>query len=81
MTWFRASTKGLPHTSLGAGGVGGGLASPALKNQFPEILLPSARHLKEGRGRTIFELPKLENCMSRLCPSPLGSTPPPTQIG
>ena len=24
---------------------------------------------------SIFELPRLENCMSRLCPSPLGSPP------
>ena len=42
-----------------------------------EILLPSARHLEEGRGTTILELPRLENCRSRLCPSLLG-TPPPT---
>ena len=26
---------------------------------------------------TIFELPRLENCISRWCPSPLGSPPPP----
>ena len=26
---------------------------------------------------SIFELPRLENCMSRLCPRPLGSPPPP----
>ena len=26
---------------------------------------------------SIFELPKLENCMSKLCPRPLGATPPP----
>ena len=42
-----------------------------------KILLPSARHLEEGRGRTIFELRRLENCISTLCPSPLGSPPPP----
>ena len=35
---------------------------------------------------SIFELPRLENCMSRLCPRPLGSPPSPpptpnTQIG
>ena len=30
---------------------------------------------------TVFELPRLENCISRLCPSPLGSPTPPTQIG
>ena len=42
-----------------------------------KILLPSARHLKEGRGTTIFELPRLENCISGLCPGPLGSPPHP----
>ena len=47
-----------------------------------QILLPSARHLEEGRGTTILELLKRENCKSRLCPRPLGSHPPPnTQIG
>ena len=31
---------------------------------------------------SIFELPRLENCISRLCPSPLGTPPPKnTQIG
>ena len=31
---------------------------------------------------SIFELPRLVNCISRLCPKPLGSPPPPhTQIG
>ena len=31
---------------------------------------------------SIFELPRLENCMSRLCAlDPLGAPPPPTQIG
>ena len=32
---------------------------------------------------SIFELPRLENCISRLCPGPLGSPPSPqnTQIG
>ena len=30
---------------------------------------------------SIFELPRVENCISRLCPSPLGSHPPKTQIG
>ena len=42
-----------------------------------QILLPLAMHLEEGRGTTILELPRLENCISRLCPSPLGSPPPP----
>ena len=27
----------------------------------------------------IVELPRLENCRSRLCPGPLGSPPPPPQ--
>ena len=43
---------------------------------FNKILLPLARHLEEGRGTTIFELPRVENCTSRLCPSPLGRLPP-----
>ena len=31
---------------------------------------------------SIFELLRRENCISRLCPRPLGSPPPPnTQIG
>ena len=32
---------------------------------------------------SIFELPRRKNCISRLCPRPLGSPPPPpnTQIG
>ena len=38
-----------------------------------KILLPLARHLKEGRGTTIFGLPRLQNCLSRLCPSPFGT--------
>ena len=50
----------------------------SINTQGEKILLPSARHLEEGRGRTIFELPRLENCISRSCPSPLGSPPPTT---
>ena len=46
--------------------------------RIPDILLPSARHLEEGRGTTMFELPRLENRISRLCPRTLGSPPPPT---
>ena len=48
-----------------------------------KILLPSARHLEEGRGTTFFELLRRENCISRLCPRTLGSppSPPKTQIG
>ena len=46
-----------------------------------KILLPSARHLEEGRGTTILELLRRENCISRLCPRPPGSHPTPnTQI-
>ena len=32
---------------------------------------------------SIFELPRVENCISKLCSRPLGSPPPPsnTQIG
>ena len=44
-----------------------------------KILLPSARHLEEGRGTTILELLRRENCISGLCPRPLGSPPPPPQ--
>ena len=44
-----------------------------------KILLPSARHLKEGRGTTISELLRLENCkIARCAPDPLGAPPPPT---
>ena len=55
-----------------------------LARGMKKILLPSARHLEEGRGTTILELPRLENCISRLCSRPLGCHPPPpnnTQIG
>ena len=30
---------------------------------------------------SMFELPRLENCINRLCPGPLGDPPPNTQIG
>ena len=53
----------------------GAEAPKALK----KILLPSARHLEEGRGTTFFELLRRENCTSRLCPRPLGSPPPSPQ--
>ena len=61
------------------------LQSPRLlmyQGQAPTVprkknLLPSATHLEEGRGTTISELLRLENCISRLCPRPLGSPPPP----
>ena len=45
-----------------------------IKKMFCKILLPSARHLEEGRGTTFFELLRRENCIS---PRPLGSPPPP----
>ena len=61
--------------------VGGpwGLSLTAVLSQ-QKILLPSARHLEEGRGTTIFELLRRENCISRLCPRPRGTPPPNTQI-
>ena len=49
----------------------------SIMSQQPQILLPSARHLEKGRGTTILEVPRLENCIGTLCPSPLGSPPPP----
>ena len=30
---------------------------------------------------SIFELPRPENCISRLCPGPLGTPPPPHPMG
>ena len=33
--------------------------------EIKQILLPSARHLEEGRGTTILELLRRENCMNR----------------
>ena len=44
---------------------------------WTQILLLSARHLEEGRGTNIFELPRRENYISRLCLGPLGTPPPP----
>ena len=42
-----------------------------------KILLPLARHLEEGRGTTISELLRLENCIiARCAPDPLGAPPP-----
>ena len=42
-----------------------------------KILLPSARHLEEGRGTTIPELLRLENCIMAGCaPDPLEAPPP-----
>ena len=43
--------------------------------EVAKILLPPARHLEEGRGTTIFELLRLENCICSVCPSPIGSPP------
>ena len=52
-----------------------------ISSLLSQILLPSVRHLEEGRGTTILELLRRENCISRLCPRPLGSHPTPnTQI-
>ena len=39
---------------------------------------------KKVSKTSIFELPSVKNCMSRLCTNPLGDPPPPgrnTQIG
>ena len=47
------------------------------KGNEKKNLLPSARHLEEGRETTILELLRRENRISRLCPRPLGSPPPP----
>ena len=59
-------------------GRGKQLLSATIASHSVKILLPSARHLAEGRGTTILELPRLENCISRLCSRPLGCpTPPP----
>ena len=33
-----------------------------------QIVLPSARHLEEGRGTTILELPRLENYIKQVVP-------------
>ena len=54
-----------------------GLPAPNYSLTYRKILLPSAKHLEEGRGTTFFELLRQENCISRLCPRPLGSPPPP----
>ena len=85
------SPPGLCLVILGGGGSNwppGILADPPThphQKIFPqeknEILLPSAGHLEEGRGTTILELLRRENCISKLCPRPLGSHPTPnTQI-
>ena len=64
-----------PYTA----GEGGGTPLPfQCLRLTAKILLPSARHLEEGRGTTIFELLRQENCISRLCHSPLGRLPPKT---
>ena len=50
------------------------------------LIAVNGQNIKKKSGSKIYisELLKLENCISRLCPSPLGSPQPPlpnTQIG
>ena len=46
------------------------------------IILDGKKRKKSVLEISIFELPRLENCTSRLCPGPLGTPPPPhSQIG
>ena len=46
------------------------------------IILDGKNIKKSVLEISIFELPRLENCISKLCPGPLGTPPPPnTQIG
>ena len=46
------------------------------------IILEGQNIKKSSFEISIFELLRRGNCMSRLCPRPLGSSPPPnTQIG
>ena len=47
------------------------------------IILDGQSIKKSVSEISIFELLRLENCISRLCPKPLGTPPPPqhTQIG
>ena len=46
------------------------------------IILDGQNIKKLVSDKSIFELPRLENCISRLCPKPLRTPPPPTtQIG
>ena len=42
------------------------------------IILDGKSKKKTVLEISIFELPRLENCISRLCPGPLGTPPPPT---
>ena len=41
------------------------------------IILDGKNIKKSVLEISIFEVPRLENCMSRLCPSPLPPPPPP----
>ena len=85
MSMYR-SPNGVASRLQGGGGVCQGTISTGIISpggNFAtflngEILLPSAGHLKEGRGTTILELLRRENCISKLCPRPLGSHPTPT---
>ena len=59
----------------------GAIISIAAKGTRRKVLLPSPTHIEEGRVTTFFELPRLENRISRLCPIPLGRRPPQARIG
>ena len=42
------------------------------------LIIVDGKNIKKSVLKiSIFELPRLENCISRLCPGPLGSPPPP----
>ena len=42
------------------------------------LIILQGQNIKKSVSKiSIFELPRLENCISRSCPRPLGSPPPP----
>ena len=42
------------------------------------LIIVDGKNIKKSSfGISIIELSRLENCISRLCPSPFGSPPPP----
>ena len=47
------------------------------------LMILDGQSIKKNQFRKVpfFELPRRENCMSRLCPTPLGRPPHNTQIG
>ena len=55
---------------------------------IPRMVILGGRNIKKKVSKTsIFEVPGVKNCISRLCTNPLGDPPPPpdpgpnTQIG